>query len=306
MANSSVLQSNMFQLFLTNTTGNYIFFTLLFLTTVCLFFFMYFIAVMLSIFFTSPHLRENARYILFVYMLVNDMLYLLLGLTLMLGVIYFVYIPVPICYILYTASSMAFRVTPPTLAAMALEKYIAICHPLQYPVLCTPQKANVAFTIICTVQVIPYAAELCLMSSSFTNIFNINVICRKESLIVNPLQNVLRYLVLVLSFVSVAIVILFTYIKITMVAHRVSSQSSSATKARKTILLHAFQLLLCMTSLLSILTEGIPTSQFVHLTLFNFLAFTCVPRFLSPIIYGIRDEYLRKLLKKSLTRDLKL
>ncbi|XP_073468557.1 odorant receptor 131-2-like [Aquarana catesbeiana] len=306
MASASLLQSNMLQLtFANNKIATYIHLTFISLITICLCFFLYFLVVVLSIFFTSPPLRENARYVLFVYMLVNDTFFLLSGFTLMLGAIFFLYMPVPVCFILSTVSSMAFRVTPTTLAAMALEKYIAICHPLRHKELCTPQRANVAFTLICTALIIPNAADLGLMTSSYTNIFNISVICRKENLYVNPFQNFLRSLSLALCFVLVAIIILFTYIKLTMVAHRVSSQSSSASKARKTILLHGFQLLLCTMSLLSTFTEALPASQAIFLPGFNFFVFSCVPRFLSPIIYGIRDEYLRKLIKKTLTRPLK-
>ncbi|XP_040195233.1 odorant receptor 131-2-like [Rana temporaria] len=303
MASASLLQSNMVQLnSANNKIATYIHLTFISLITVCLCFFLCFIVVVLSIFFTSPHLRENARYILFVYMLVNDTFYLLSGFTLMLGAIYFLYMPVPVCFILSTVSSMGFRVTPTTLAAMALEKYIAICHPLRNKDLCTPQRTNVVFTLICAALIIPNAADLGLMASSYTNIFNISVVCRKENLSVNPFQNVLRSLSLALCFVLVTIIILFTYIKISMVARRVSSQSSSASKAKKTILLHGFQLLLCTMSLLSAFTEALPASQAMFLPGFNFLVFSCMPRFLSPIIYGIRDEYLRKLIKKSLTR----
>ncbi|XP_040195523.1 odorant receptor 131-2-like [Rana temporaria] len=306
MASASLLQSNMVQLtFANNKIDTYIHLTFISLVTVCLCFFLCFIVVVLSIFFTSPHLREDARYVLFVYMLVNDTFFLLSGFTLMLGAIYLLYIPVPVCFILSTVSTMGFRVTPTTLAAMALEKYIAICHALRHKDLCTPQRANVVFTLICIALIIPNAADLGLMASSNTNIFNISVICRMERLFVNPFQYVLRSIILATCFVLVTFIILFTYIKISMVARRVSSQSSNASKAKKTILLHGFQLLLCTMSLLSAFTEALPASQAIFLPSFNFFVFSCLPRFLSPIIYGIRDEYLRERIKKSLTRLLK-
>ncbi|XP_040195234.1 odorant receptor 131-2-like [Rana temporaria] len=292
-------------IFASSNIATYIHLTFMSLITVCLCFFLCFIVVVFSIFFTSPQLRENARYILFVYMLVNDTFFLLSGFTVLVGAIYFLYIPVPVCYILNAVSFLTFRVTPTTLAAMALEKYIAICYPLRHKDLCTTQRANVAFILICTTQIIPNAADLGLMASSFRTTFNISIICRKENLFVNPLQNVLRSLSFALCYVLVAIIILFTYIKISMVAHRVSSQSSNASKARRTILLHTFQLLLCTMSLLSTFTDALPASQAMFLPGFNFLVFSCVPRFLSPVIYGIRDEYLRGLIKKSLTRQFK-
>ncbi|XP_073473930.1 odorant receptor 131-2-like [Aquarana catesbeiana] len=290
--------------FVSNNIATYIHLTFISLIIVCLCFFLCFIVVIFSIFFTSPHLQEDARYIFFVYMLVNDTFFLLSGFTLMLGAVYFLYFPVPVCFILITVSFLTFRVTPATLAAMALEKYIAICHPLRHKDLCTPQRANVVFILICTALIIPNAADLGFMALSLRT-FNTSIICRKENLFVNPLQYVLRSLGLALCFVLVAIIILFTYIKITMVAHRVSSQSSCTSKARKTILLHTFQLLLCTMSLLSTIIDALPASQAMFLPSFNFFVFSCAPRFLSPIIYGIRDEYLRERIKKSLTRHLK-
>ncbi|XP_040195526.1 odorant receptor 131-2-like [Rana temporaria] len=290
---------------LTSTSNNiasYIHVTFISLITVCLCFFLYFIVVVFNIFFTSPQLRENARYVLFVYMLVNDTFFLLSGFFLMLCAIYLLYMPIPVCYILNTVSFLSFRVTPTTLAAMALEKYIAICHPLRHKDLCTPQRANVAFTLICAALMIPNAADLGLMASSYRTTVNISIICRRENLFVNPFQYVLRSLSFALCFASVAIIIFFTYVKISMVAHRVSSQSSNASKAKKTILLHTFQLLLCTMSLLSTFTEALPASQAIFLPGFNFFFFSCVPRFLSPVIYGIRDKYLRELIKKSLTK----
>ncbi|XP_063806699.1 odorant receptor 131-2-like [Pseudophryne corroboree] len=211
-------------------------------------FFFYYVTVMLNVFFLTPELRQTARYVLFVCMLINDSLYLVLSFYMALAAIYVLYVPVPLCYILYTTSSMTFRVTPYNLAAMAVEQYVAICYPLRHAQLCTPQRAKAAFTLICSAILIPYVIELCVMFSSFTNIFHLYIICRQEMLFVNSIQKIIRSVTLILCFSSVGLAIIFTYVKIMLVALKASSQSSSASKAGKTVMLHAFQFLLCMAS----------------------------------------------------------
>ncbi|XP_040278442.1 odorant receptor 131-2-like [Bufo bufo] len=301
MDSSSILQSNMTQVsFLYSKLIVYTLFALIFLIILVVLVFTCFIIITLNVFFTTPQIQDSARYVLFVYMLMNDTFFLLLGFYFFLTVVYKLYIPVPLCYILYILSSITFRITPYNLAAMALEQYVAICHPLQHVELCTAYRAHMVFIFICSLLTIPYAVELFVMLSSMTNIFHLYIICKQELLIVNPIQNVLRSIDLILSFTLVGTVILVTYFKIMLVARRLSSRPSPASKAGKTVMLHAFQLLLCMVSLLSQLTEYLPIKQAGIMPFINFLAFTCISRLLSPLIYGFRDETLREHMKRSL------
>ncbi|XP_075119264.1 odorant receptor 131-2-like [Leptodactylus fuscus] len=303
MVNSSALQSNMTQVaMVSNELSYYSKVVLQLLILVGFGFFAYYITMILIAFFMTPHIRDKARYVLFVYMLLNDALFLLLAYFLFLGYEIQIYIYVPLCYILYTISAMAFRITPYILATMALEQYVAICHPLRHVELCTTFRAHVVFTMICSIMTIPYVVELYLMLSSMTNIFNLYIVCMHQLLVVNPIQDVIKTLNLILCFSSVGVVILFTYVKIMLVARRLSSQSSSASKAGKTVMLHAFQLILCMSSVLSTIIEFLRIAQNESISLLSFYIFTCIPRFISPVIYGTRDETLKKYMKKSLPK----
>ncbi|XP_063807793.1 odorant receptor 131-2-like, partial [Pseudophryne corroboree] len=256
MINSSVLKNNLTQeSFTISKVTVYTRWIITALITLGLCFFFYYVTVMLNAFFLTPELRQTARYVLFVCMLINDTLYLVLAFYLNLA--YLVYIPVPTCYIVYLVSAITFKVTPYNLAAMAVEQYVAICYPLRHVQLCTPQRAKAVFTIICLVLMIPYVADLCVMFLSCPNIFNFYIMCVMESMIVNKIQYLIRSVDLILCFSSVGLVIIFTYVKIMLVALKASSQSSSASKAGKTVLLHAFQFLLCLASLLNTFTKPI-------------------------------------------------
>ncbi|XP_053312114.1 odorant receptor 131-2-like [Spea bombifrons] len=300
MENSTSPSGNIFQITSFNSKAAEIVRTVLvILTLLCFCFFIYFIAVILNVYFTAPHVKENARYILFAHMLIIDTLYLVTGLILLLCALYVIYIPVPICYTILTLASSTFRITPYNLAAMALERYIAVCYPLRHVTFCTPSRSNVAIATMCVIGLIPNVADFIVLSTSVNRkYFSIDIICSRDNMIFNALQRDIRSFATIISLTLVAVIILLTYIKVMMVARQISSGSSSAFKAGKTVMLHAFQLLLCMTSLTSSFTEPYFKNNVMFFVIGNFLLFMCLPRFLSPLIYGIRDEAFKQCFRK--------
>ncbi|MEE6473264.1 hypothetical protein FKM82_009919 [Ascaphus truei] len=300
MANSTALHSNITQVSVnSNKNIETVRMALLILVVLCFCFFLYFLTIMLFVYFTTAHIRENTRYVLFVHMLINDTLYLVLGLTLLLTFLYVVYLPVLIYYFLVALSSTSFMVTPYNLAVMALERYVAICYPLRHAELCTPQRSHAAIAIIWAVGLIPNVADFIVLCASVeTKYFSLNVISSTARLLKAPVQNTMRSVTLILSFGLVGLIIVYTYIRIMLVARKLGSGKSSAFTAGKTVMLHAFQLLLCMTAFSSHFTETYLKDYVTFLPITNFLLFMCLPRFLSPFIYGIRDEVFRKYIIK--------
>ncbi|XP_063297077.1 odorant receptor 131-2-like [Pelobates fuscus] len=275
---------------------------LIYLTLMCVsyLFFLYFLTVILTVFFSTVQIRENPRYLLFVHMLVTDTIYLTLGIFLSLSTLYVpLYIPVPICYILIITLSTAFKVTPYNLAVMALERYVAICFPLRHGELCTRHNSVVAIAVIWVIGFIPNIVDFAIMiSNQKPNFFSLRFKCSKTIFINVPEQDIMRNVTNVLSFVLVGLVMVFTYIQIMLIALNFGSKNSLASKAGKTIMLHALQLLLCMTAFSHNITEVYFKEYLLAMARINFLFFMCLPRSLSPLIYGLRDEMLRNYIKK--------
>ncbi|XP_075053743.1 odorant receptor 131-2-like [Mixophyes fleayi] len=294
--NSSVFFNNLTQRSIsTNRTAEIV--RIIFETLIIIFFclFLYFIWLLLYVFFTTPHVRDNARYVLFIHMLINDTIYLSTGLILLFTSIFVVYLPVPICYVIVTLASATFRITPYNLAAMALERYVAICFPLRHLTLCTSQRSNYVIAIIWTIGLIPNIADFIILSTSTEKtIFSLNLICTRETLTINIVQNTLRSNTLIISLILVGLIIVFTYVRVIFIAKNMNSGSRSASKAGKTVMLHAFQFLLCLMSLTSTFVETHLRNYISFLPVVNFFVFTCLPRCLSPLIYGVRDHVFSK------------
>ncbi|XP_073473926.1 odorant receptor 131-2-like [Aquarana catesbeiana] len=269
------------------------------ITTFCFCFFIYFIIVLLVVYFTIPHVRENARYILFAHMLINDTVYLSLALFLSMGVGLLIYIPLPICYILVTCATATFRITPYNLAFMALERYVAICFPLRHTMICTAQMSYVAIAAMWFVGWLPNVADfIVLISSVEIKYFSQNLLCRQQSVLVLPAQNTIQFSILTGTFILVSLVILFTYIKVMLIARKSGSRGSSASRAGRTLILHAVQLFLCLFSLTFSFSEMYRGEYNFLVIMLNFLMLMYLPRLLSPLIYGIRDKVFSKSIKK--------
>ncbi|XP_040195528.1 odorant receptor 131-2-like [Rana temporaria] len=270
----------------------------------CIFFFLLFMAAMLTIFFTNSVARETTRYILFIHMLINDAAYLCLALLLFVCFAYQVTFPVPVCYLIVTLSSTTIKVTPYNLAVMSLERYVAICFPLRHGEFCTVPRTFLAIALVWTICLIPNVADFIILCSSVNKrFFLLYAICSRSTFTIIPMQEVIRIFAYVLAFSLTGLVILFTYIRITLIALRIFSKKESASKAAKTMMLHAVQLMLCMSTFGYSIVELFTKDNLVLLPSINFCFFMCLPRFISIFIYGARDELFFGYLKRCFVRS---
>ncbi|TWW76992.1 hypothetical protein D4764_12G0003820 [Takifugu flavidus] len=116
-------------------------------------------------------------------------------------------------------------------------------------------------------------------------------------------QVLFKAAVSILFFAVVAVIILFTYMRILLETRKLRQDRLSVNKAMHTVLLHGFQLLLSVLAFTSPITE---TLIVLHanwlpedISFFNYFCFILIPRFLSPLIYGFRDQTLRSHIGKA-------
>ncbi|KAM4796226.1 odorant receptor 131-2-like [Rhinophrynus dorsalis] len=295
MASSTELYRNMTQAQVYNKTSEIVRTAFLIIMLIFFCFFLYFITVMLTVYFTNSQIRETARYVLFVHMFINDTLNLFVTLLQFASATYSINIPIPVCWIMIIFSKMSFSVTPLNLAVMSLERYIAICHPLRHAEVCTSQRSNISILAVWSVAIIPICIEFATIGYLFEkNGFAVNAMCYWTSQEMSRVQSTIRYITDITSFVIVALIILYTYVGVMLVARKIGSGKSSALKAAKTVMLHAVQLLLCMSSFTATLTETYLSNYIPFIRLINFFLFMFLPRIISPLIYGMREEMFRK------------
>ncbi|XP_069828963.1 odorant receptor 131-2-like [Dendropsophus ebraccatus] len=297
MVNSSFSESNRTQLSIySQITIEIVRTSLIILVFIGFFSFLYFMKILLSVYFTTEHIRDNSRYILFAHMLITDTVCLLMCLLLMVCAIYVLYLPFFICYIIVAGISTSFVVTPYNLAVMSLERYVAICFPLRHMEICSVHNTSIVISIMWFLGFIPVLANIIAMSSAVQKeIFSVKVKCNYFAVTMTSVQETINSVHILLSLIMVGVILVFTYIKVLLVAKKCGS---SAFKASKTVLLHGFQVLLCMTSLTTSFLELSFKDYVLLLRAIFFLVFMCLPRFLSPLIYGLRDEVFWKYIQK--------
>ena len=100
-----------------------------------------------------------------------------------------------------------------------------------------------------------------------------------------------------------AVIVLYTYIKILLETKKMRQDRASVNKAMHTVLLHGFQLLLCLMAFNNQITERLLLLNAYwsprELYFFNYFCFILIPRFLSPLIYGWRDKSLRDHMRRA-------
>ncbi|KAF7656726.1 hypothetical protein LDENG_00036800 [Lucifuga dentata] len=242
---------------------------------------------------------EDPRYIMFIYMVINDALQLSLVTALYVVSYIFRQIHASICCLLIMTAVLTTRSTPLILAGMALERYISICFPLHYGQICTIPRTLLLIGIILILTAAPPITDLLItVVKEPPHFFHSSIFC-DHSLLFRDRSIYYKNCVFDVTYFSfVALTLLYTYCKIMLTARAASMGLVSVKKARNTVLLHGVQLLLCMLAFVVPSLQAALISLFPYLSLeiryIFFLLVYIIPRFLSPMIYGFRDEKFRK------------
>ncbi|XP_058488305.1 odorant receptor 131-2-like [Solea solea] len=244
----------------------------------------------------------NPRYILYIHLVINDII-LLTMFTLVQVLSYIVFtLNVSFCIVMLLIAVSASISNPLTLAVMALECYIAICFPLRHTQICTVKKTYAVIGVIWMLSSLSVLPDLFVtLATESMEFFHSRVFCLQRNTFRHPYLKEMRDIVNQVYLVIVWLTLIYTYFRILVTA---KAAATDAKKARNTVLLHGFQLLLCMlTYVYSIILEGLTSlfpSGFLAIRFAVSIFVHVLPRLISPVVYGLRDKTFRKYLKNYL------
>ena len=249
---------------------------------------------------SKPVFRELPRYILFAHMLCNDSVQLMVSLLLYVLSMNVQLIPKALCALIILVTVTTFRNAALNLAVMSLERYVAICFPLRHSEMVTRKTTGVSIGLIWIFGSINLSIDILYALIMDPGSFKDSIFCTRERFILSPWQRDMFDGFNLFSFVTVTAILIFTYINVMVAARSASAEKESARKAHKTILLHLVQLVLCVNTFIygtieRALAMTSSSRLFMDLRYLNFLFVLILPRCLSPLIYGLRDDAVRPL-----------
>ncbi|XP_026794190.3 odorant receptor 131-2-like [Pangasianodon hypophthalmus] len=262
-------------------------------------FFIYLNAIMVYTLWSKPVFKETPRYILFTHMLLNDSIQLFVTSLLYIFSLAYLKLVMAACAFLVFVSSVTFRNAPLNLALMSVERFVAICFPLRHAEIVTQKRTYIAIGIIWFMGVMHFIIDLLYVVLMDPKFLTTQIFCTRERLFIKQWQLDAYQGFNIFYFVSVTMIILSTYVRILITTRSISSNKDSAAKAHRTVLLHLIQLGLCLTSFLFSIIEkaaamaSTSSSPFMDLRYLSYVFVLILPRCLSPLIYGLRDDAVR-------------
>lgn len=255
-------------------------------------------------FFKSSVFYNNPRYVLYIHLVINDMIMVGISVTLLVMSYTWKNVSISFCCVLVIIASATQKNTPLILAAMAIERYIAICKPLHHSQICTLHRTFILNILIWGVGLIPPLTDLVISAILFPLfIFNTVTVCSSSFLYNTVYHNQRKQATQAIYMSFVWIVLVYTYCMVLIAARKMSSDKESSKKAKSTILLHGVQQLLCMLSftppVLDFVFIRIMPTQWTKISFYAYLITNIIPRLLSPLIYGIRDQAFVKHLNRN-------
>ncbi|XP_008407398.1 olfactory receptor 4C12-like [Poecilia reticulata] len=244
--------------------------------------------------------RFNPRYILFIHLVLNETLQLILSISLYIFANSYFTIYVSLCMLILLPAVLTTRNTPLNLACMAAECYISVCIPLRHGNICTVKKTYIAIGIMWVISLLTILPDIfILFITEELHFLKTRVFCESDRVYRSTYSKNKRYVSHIFFLVVVCLTLFYTYFRILFVA---KAANSDAKKARNTILLHGFQVLMCMTLYMQTFLKQLLIYLFPGQSIFVqhviFILIQIIPRCLSPVVYGIRDKTFRMYFKK--------
>ncbi|XP_017296747.1 odorant receptor 131-2-like [Kryptolebias marmoratus] len=253
---------------------------------------------------SKPVFRETCRYVLLYNLLLADTTQLVLTQVLFLLAICRVRLTYPVCGTLTTLANLTAGISPLTLVVMSLERYVAVCYPLRHAMIVTIR--NTALAIIASWAVSSlnnFTRGLFLLQFSLESLGTslMNDYCTDIAWFPDSLRETYDKAYTVFLSVTAGLAVISSYTGVVLAARSASTDKVSALKARKTLLLHLVQLGLSLSStiyypLLLALARTVTRIVFVWVQNVFYVIIIILPRCLTSLIYGVRDQTIRPVL----------
>ncbi|KAM4620411.1 odorant receptor 131-2-like [Polymixia lowei] len=265
--------------------------------------FLYINGAMLYTLRSKPVFCETSRYILLYNLLFADTFQLALGQLLYLLAASRLRLTYYVCGIITMLSNITSEISPLTLVVMSLERYVAVCFPLRHGNIVTIRSTAVAIAAVWTLSSLNVLVRvLLLLRFPFEDLESLQMkdFCSKLAIFLVPESDHFDKAYTIVVFVSAGVAITCSYVGV-MVAARSASADSSVNKARKTVLLHMVQLGLSLSSTMysALIITLMKTFERLVIVRIQNVLYVCIfilPRCLSALIYGLRDQNIRPIL----------
>ncbi|KAK7925904.1 hypothetical protein WMY93_008214 [Mugilogobius chulae] len=252
--------------------------------------------------------RETPRYFLLFNLLLADTMHLFISQMLYLIASTHTNLHYPVCALITLSAEVFSEVSPLTVMLMSVERYIAVCQPLRHAALVGGRRivaAMLSLWGLCIMNLIVRVGLLVQFPFHKLDSLKMSEYCSGVFIRITPLFVAYDEGYIPLLFACCAVVILWSYVMVVMVARKCASENS--VKARNTLLLHLLQLIFSLSASIYLplvvtvaRTMALSRTTYVRVQSALYVFIMILPRSLSVLIYGIRDQTIRSTMQQTL------